>query len=286
MTTTDNEGSLRFWRKRDCISTDLQQDLMRQVDQLLKQQTAPQMGANRVDERTSPLMRFGRLFQKDHYGISKRRIVDGYTLVRAIPTFQSIYFNTIPAIVSQMLGIQVFPCSPQGSVCLLLLVYDQEGDSIATHADHCYFPAGQTVVTALLCLHNDSRQELCTDADAVLIEPYEGMKSENMSCHPIRERELIVFKHYELLHAVRPALRKGERRVMVSMIFAEQPYPDTIQQQVWEAFKAFSVTNKMNLVVWLVRVIAILVFLLLLVLVWAGVSRVRKGPKQRRRGKK
>jgi len=261
-----------FFRQPTCISVQQQQEWLGAIHRI---------ESSRVSEASSPLMRFGRLFQKDHYASSQRTVISGETLSAQVPSLRAFYYFDAPLLISKLLQRQVYPCEPCESVCLLALVYEQEGDVIDAHYDHAYFAKDQHVVTALLCLENRSAQRLCVPRDTNVVEAFE---EETSQCFAMRERECFVFSHYDTLHRIGPPLRAGERRVVVSMIFAERPQTVSVRDAVWESFKTFSVTGRMNRVVWTARLLSFIVFTLLIVMVvWIVVSRRRcRGDKRRR----
>ena len=239
-----------FFRLPACISVEQQEAWLRAIDAI--------SSSARVSEASSPLMRFGRIFQKDHYATSQRTVIDGETLSAHVPSLRAFYYAQARDLVSNMLQRPVYPCEPCESVCFLALVYEQEGDVIDAHYDHAYFDPDQDVVTALLCLENRSSQRLCVPRDTEVIEAFQ----ETSQCLTMRARDCFVFSHYDTLHRIGPPLRAGDRRVVVSMIFAERPRTVSVRDAVWESFKAFSVTGRMNRVVWTVRALSFLVALL------------------------
>lgn len=257
-----------FFRQSACISVEQQQAWLRAIDAISSSSSSA-----RVSEASSPLMQFGRMFQKDHYAASQRTVIDGETLSAHVPSLRAFYYAQARDLVSNMLQCPVYPCEPCESVCLLALVYEQEGDVIDAHCDHAYFDPDQNVVTALLCLENRSSQRLCVPPDTAVIEAFE----ETSQCLTMRARDCFVFSHYDTLHRIGPPLRAGDRRVVVSMIFAERPRTVSVRDAVWESFKAFSVTGRMNRIVWTVRALSFLTASLLVVAVIVMIVLYRRG---------
>jgi hypothetical protein len=162
----------------------------------------------------------------------------------------------MPSLVSDTIKTNVYPVDNNGTLALEILVYDRPGDVIQAHSDHTYLREDQKVVTALLCIENRSSQQLCISQNAEIlshqmtpplqggfalqnkiIETFHNETEEPLKCIDMKDRDLLIFEHDVLRHAIRPEIRVNESRIVIAMVFAQHPYSSTIQQYFYEKIK-------------------------------------------------
>jgi len=242
--------SVRLWKVSDFIDVSYQSSLLEKIHAHRKDID------NRVSEETSPLMRWGTVFAANNYNKSKRTILLDHEIEQHMPEIKRFYYHDMPKLVSQLIGKDVYPADIRGNTCLQVLVYDKPGDAIGAHFDSSFFDKDQKIVTALLCLENRSTQQLCVDSSAdiiqgvmkkdeeskmVVLEEYSKKEKDiPLTCLDMKERDLYVFEHYLMRHAIRPDIKKGESRIVIAMVFAERPQSVTIHDYVFEKFKSLT----------------------------------------------
>jgi hypothetical protein len=244
--------SVRLWKVSDFIDVSYQSSLLETI------RTHRSEVDNRVSEETSPLMRWGTIFAANNYNKSKRTILLDHEIEQHMPEIKRFYYHDMPKLVSQLIGKNVYPADIRGNTCLQVLVYDEPGDAIGAHFDSSFFDKNQKIVTALLCLENRSTQQLCVDSSAdiiqgvmkkdkeskmVVLEEYSKKEKDDdikLECLDMKERDLYVFDHYIMRHAIRPDIKKGESRIVIAMVFAERPQSVTIHDYVFEKFKSLT----------------------------------------------
>jgi 2OG-Fe(II) oxygenase superfamily len=139
------------------------------------------------------------------------------------PFIQFYHSEELSSFVSNAIGVRVRPIPIAHPNSCAILIYKDEGDFIHWHFDHNYYQ-GRTF-TVLLTLENLDRNR-------------EG-PSNNMNCHMIddvqevcsdtRPNQMIIFEGQHVLHRTKK-LRKGERRVVLSMLFCS----DARQRRVFQ----------------------------------------------------
>lgn len=265
--------------KDNVITTQERQRLLKDI----RQYTNSHPHKN-INESTSVPMWFGRVFQKDHYGSSRRKVISGQEVNDFLPNLRSLYYRLTP-LVSGMVGVDVYPCEPRNSVCLMVLLYQDEGDIIAPHFDHCYFRPDQLIVTALLCLENTSDQTFCVGADTRIVsdDAYSTRtEADGMHCLDILPGRLLLVSHYDTLHGIRPPLKQGHSRVVMSMIFAQHPYTTTVKDAIWEVTKADSVVGRMPtsfIVFWSTVFVLLVLFIVIVIVLLRRKRRTTKAKK-------
>ena len=276
-----------LWKIPRFIPDSQRLSFLHQVQSFLSSSNHPSIV--HVSETSNPLMRAGKVFGR-FYGNSKRKIIKGSTIETELPDIKQFYYHFCPPLLSQIVGVPLYPLDIHHSLALQILLYTSPGDSISPHVDECYLRQPQKVVTALFCLENKSCQKLCVDIDDPfsqiqninikdIKETYrtERKKEEDFVCIPMNDGDLIVFEHLKMVHSIRPVLQENESRIVVAMVFAEYPYSSTVGQYVWEKAKVIShqpVDKLMEplappdrMFFFMVKVCAVLLFLLLLLVI-------------------
>jgi len=188
---------------------------------------------NTTTESTKWMMKYGSVFAKNKYGNSKRRIFFGKDVEDHFPLIKSMYVYEIGIFLSQEYQTMLYALPlDQYPLALEILVYDKPGDFITWHVDSCYVKKDQRVLTALLCLENNSKQQLC-------IETYEP-NEQDVQCMDIQPGSMYVFDHYHTYHKIIPRLEKDESRIMIAMVFAQYPYSASIGEYMSEKFKTIA----------------------------------------------
>ena len=265
-----------------------------------------------VNETSNPLMRAGKVLGR-FYGNSKRKIIKGSTIETELPNIKQFYYHFCPPLISQIVGVPLYPLDIHHSLALQILLYTTPGDTISPHVDECYLRQPQKVVTALFCLENQSCQKLCVDIDDPVsqIQQIQNMniedvketyrtetkKEEDFVCVPMNDGDLIVFEHLKMVHSIRPVLQENESRIVVAMVFAEYPYSSTVGQYVWEKAKVIShqPVDKMmeplappdRMFFFMVKVcVVLLFFILLLLIIFYRSTKSSETPEKRSKSKK
>ena len=145
-----------------------------------------------------------RIF-KQHY------IIDGTAVFENMPDVRYAYHNCFADYVSRVVQTRVYPVEERGTINNTIIVYENENDSLRWHTDGSMYN-GKKVFTLLVYLFNRSSQELC----------YVEFDSGRKLCVPTPQGSCVVLEHFTLQHYVTP-LRRGEKRVVWSMTFAEDP---------------------------------------------------------------
>ena len=282
---------VRLWKVPDFIEVSYQESLLENIRQVL----APLRSQKQIDtisEETSPLLHYGSFFAPSNYNKSQRTILAGTDVEMYLPEIKRMYYHDMSSVISELIGTNVYPVDVRGGTGLQVLIYDNVGDSIGAHFDTSYFREDQKVVTALLCLENKSSQQLCVHPSTdiirakkkkrasepmLLFEEFPSSTSEEeLKCLDMKDRDLYVFEHYTFRHAIRPEIKAGESRIVVTMVFAEYPYSDTMSQYIWEKFKSLSNYNNLQktllppdrvIVILLSLVLALFLIVLVVVLV-------------------
>ena len=255
----------KYWRARRFLSLEYEDDLLSMVvtHKKKRQDSAPV-----IHEGNSFFLGLGRFFYRS-YNSSKRRIMLGHEIEEYLPEIKRLYYHDMAPVISKIVGQKLYPVPMERSLSLMVLIYDSDGDYIGWHSDRYYLREDQKIVTALLCLENKSNQHLCIENSQPSFSNFSnhpphhhhnpnnphkkettelGMLDEeqlfsaplNYDLLSVSKGDMIVFEHKDTKHAIFPKMKQGESRIMISMVFAEYPYPTTVQHYVWEKFKNVS----------------------------------------------
>ena len=278
----------RVWKIPNFITPAYQQSLLNNIRQAY--QTIRKQRELSISGETALLINGGSIFNRNSANDSKRSILLSHDIDKYLPDVKRLYYHDMPSLVSDLIKTNVYPVDNNGTLALEILVYDRPGDVIQPHSDHVYFREDQKVVTALLCIENRSSQQLCISQNAEIlshqitqplqggadiqnriIETFEKVTEEPLKCMDMNDRDLLVFEHDILSHAVRPEIHANESRIVIAMVFAQHPYSSTIQQYVYEKFKniahyplqqALLPADRLILLLFFIVVIFILLFFL------------------------
>lgn len=298
--------SPRLWKIPEFITPAYQQSLLTSVRQAVHTLRAEKDMS--ISKNNSFLFHFASFFNKD-YNNSKRTMLLSHDIDRCTPEIKRLYFHDMPIPLSALVKTPLFPVDNNGTLALQVFVYDKPGDRIDPHLDHCYFLENQKVITALLCLENRSAQKLCIDSNAEILpsritQPLDGLNPQRaadalvpipieafqqvenpLKCIDMNDRDLLVFEHDVLRHAIRPEIVANESRIVIGMVFAEYPYASTIQQYVWEKFKNVShypLHKALLPADRLVLVILVILFIFVILVVFVILHRRRRHPHHHR----
>jgi len=179
--------------------------------------------------RDSPFTAWVSKLVNGSYGVSKRRTVISSEVEAFLPACKKLYYHYLPSVVSDLLGRDVFPLPIRGTMLVEVHCYQEPGDTIGWHTDATKLGSAEhKVFTCVLCLENSSTQKLCvTDEGGV-------------RCYEMTPGDIFLFEHFSVCHATLPALGEGEKRTIVTMVFAEHPYYDTLPAYVHDLAKNVS----------------------------------------------
>lgn len=107
------------------------------------------------------------------------------------------------------------PLPPEQMHACSLLVYEQEGDQIGYHYDWNHFKG--TTCTVLLTITNQDASTLLNSSNSTCIWTDGSEK-----CWQTQLNSLVIMQGDRVLHRARP-LKKGERRVVLSMVYSTDP---------------------------------------------------------------
>ena len=190
-----------------------------------------------LSEENSWLMRFGKVFAPA-YASSKRKLYHGDVIDEFLPSVRNMYYHDMPKKISSLLEKDVYALPLRGSLNCTVLIYNEEGENMGWHVDSTLYN-GFPVYTCLICLENHSTQQLCVENFS---SSSDNNTPDHYQCHDYKKGYLYVFEQFQTKHAILPSLRKGDRRVMVSMTLATVPYYTTVHGYVWDTMKYVSNT--------------------------------------------
>lgn len=214
--------------------------------------------------------------------IKQHAILDGKHIQEQLPELHFYYHNCLPEYVSAMINRKVYSINENGTMNNSIILYENENDSIRWHTDKSMFN-DKKVVTLLLYLLNESTQELCYIENDT--SPGDSNNEPTILCGRTEENSGILLEHFVLKHYVSP-LKKGEKRIVWSMTFAEDMNLPTLSSYTKNKVKNISylglrAINATDVLV--VIVIILIILVIVLVVGWRRINKTKKKDKKRRK---
>lgn len=208
--------------------------------------------------------------------IKQHAILDGKQIQEQLPELHFYYHNCLPEYVSAMLNRKVYSINEIGTMNNSIILYENENDSIRWHTDKSMFN-DKKVFTLLLYLLNESTQELCYIEN----DTSQGDPDNNpIQCGQTEENSGILLEHFVLKHYVSP-LKKGEKRIVWSMTFAEDMNLPTVSSYTMDKVKNLSYLGLRAINATDVLVVIVIVLVILVIVLVVGWWRRTKKDKKK-----
>ncbi|MGI9424210.1 MAG: HalD/BesD family halogenase, partial [Hyphomicrobiaceae bacterium] len=161
---------------------------------------------------------------RSYLPIHKKGGTIGYRdLCNQAPEIVELYHSRkLQDLLCNIVGARVFRTPLHDQSSCSLLTYEQPGDHINWHYDHNFYK-GRHFTVLIPVVNSGTSENSCSSAQ--LIARIKGADQ----IIPTPPNSMIVFEGARLLHKVTP-IRKGERRVMLSMTFCELPANSWLQE--------------------------------------------------------
>jgi hypothetical protein len=206
-TASDTFRERRVVQVLDFIDDTVRQDIVHRIE--TEQRSLAKYNSN------NPLSALGQLGSAKHNDaesiFKQHYLIDGTTVFHKLPDMRYYYHTCFGDFVSRVVQTRVYPVDERRTINNSIIIYENQNDSLRWHTDGSIYN-GKKVFTLLVYLYNRSSQELC----------YVEFDSGQKLCVTTPQCSCVVLEHFTLQHYVTP-LRHGEKRIVWSMTFAEDP---------------------------------------------------------------